>query len=164
MNAIDYMTRFEEDGLHLFELLGFDAHSGELKNTFNLLANSQRQHLGKLLAIKRDVPPGIGESALLERTSGLSNGFEMLLTSHDLQHALKNDPDAFWHIVHAEEEFIKLLEGVAHAEKETACRQLLDHLITTEKGHLEHIENIYEFITTPHSFLEWGEFSNLQRL
>lgn len=164
MNAIDYVTHIEEEGLQLFELLGFDAPNQELKNTYNLLANSQRRHLASLLAMKTETAATRSESALLERTKCLSNGFERLLDSRDIMHELKNDPDAFWHVVRTEEECIKLMEGMAHAEKETASRKLLDRLIAGEKDHLENIENIYAFVTAPHTFLEWGEFSNLQRL
>jgi rubrerythrin len=164
MTAIDYMTRFEEDGLQLYELLGFTSQNQELKNTFNLLADSQRRHLTTLLSMKNEVQSTIGESELLGRTTVLTNGFQRLLESHDIQRELKNDPEAFWHILRTEQECIKLMEGVAHAEPEESNRTLLNRLIVEEKEHLEKIENIYEFITTPRSFLEWGEFSNTRQL
>jgi rubrerythrin len=41
MNAIEYMIAFEEDGLHLYELLAFTSTNDELRTTFNLLADSQ---------------------------------------------------------------------------------------------------------------------------
>jgi len=164
MNAIDYVTRFEEDGLHLYELLAYGTENKELKTTFGLLANSQRKHLAALLALQKGAEGEVGDSPLIERTHGLINGFERLLESHDIHKELQHDPDAFWHILNAEQECIRMIEGVAHAEADAGTRKLLEQLVSTEKEHLEKIENIYEFITTPHTYLEWGEFSNLHPL
>jgi rubrerythrin len=154
------MTRFEEDGLHLYELLEYGSENSELKTTFGLLADSQRRHLAGLLALRDNSAGKVRDSALIERTKKLTNGFERLLESHDIHVELKHDPDAFWHILNAEQECIKIMEGIAHAETDAETRRLLDRMVTDEKEHLERIENIYEFITAPHSFLEWGEFSN----
>jgi hypothetical protein len=163
MNAIDYLTRFEEDGLHLYELLAFDTTNPELKTTFGLLAGSQRQRLTELLALRKTIGES-DNSSLIERTKGIPNGFERLLESHDIHQELKHDPDAFWHILNAEQECIKTMEGIALAEADGVTRKLLEQLVTKEREHLERIEGIYEFITTPHTFLEWGEFSNLHPL
>jgi rubrerythrin len=164
MNAIDYLTRFEEDGLHLYELLEYGTENKELKTTFGLLANGQRKHLAELLAVRECAGGTIRDSALIERTKGISNGFERLLESHDVHKELQHDPDAFWHILNAEQECIRMMEGIAHAEPDMGTRRLLDQLVTSEKEHLEKIVNIYDFITAPHTYLEWGEFSNLHSL
>ena len=164
MNAIDYMTRFEQDGLHLYELLEFEAENKEMKTTFGLLANRQRRHLEALHALERESAGKVTDSALVEKTNCLVNGFEQLLEARDIHAALKNDPDAFGHILRAEQECIKLMAGMAHAESDAGNKRLLYQLVEEEKAHLENIENIYEFITTPRTFLEWGEFSNLHQL
>ena len=135
-----------------------------MKTTFGLLANRQRHHIEALLALKRERGDEVADSALIDKTSSLVNGFEQLLDARDLHAELKNDPDAFWHILHAEEECIKLMAGMAHAETDAGNKRLLYQLVEEEKAHLENIENIYEFITTPHTYLEWGEFSNLHQL
>jgi rubrerythrin len=164
MNAIDYITRFEEDGLHLYELLEYGTENKELKTTFGLLANSQRKHLADLLALRENSAGTIRDSALIERTKGLINGFERLLESHDIHKELQHDPDAFWHILNAEQECIRMMEGIAHAEPDEQSRRLLEQLAMSEKEHLEKIVNIYDFITKPHTYLEWGEFNNQQSL
>lgn len=163
MNAIEFVRCFEEDGLRLFELLGFDTENRELRTTFNLLANTQRAHIAELLAMGKRVS-GDTDFPVLERTKGLTNGFSRLLASSDIHREMKTDPDAFGHIVHAEEEFISMLEGIANNEADSTKHALLMQLLQGEKGHLEKIENIYDFIKTPHTYLEWGEFSNLHPL
>ncbi len=37
-------------------------------------------------------------------------------------------------------------------------------LAEDEKEHLSIVENIYEFVEKPRTFLAWGEFSNLKEL
>lgn len=164
MTAIDFMTRFEEDGLHLYELLAYNTTNPELRTTYGLLANGQRRHIAELLALKQSTAGQVGDSVFVDRAKPLINGFSRLLECHDIHAEMKNDPDAFWHVVNAEQEFIRLMEGMAHAEPADANRQLLQRLVDEEKEHLEKIENIYDFIKTPHTYLEWGEFSNLHPL
>ena len=104
------------------------------------------------------------ETTLLERAGTLEYGFRRLLFDHDLIKAMKNDRDAFEHVIHAEEDVIRLFEGVARAEKSEGTRKMLAMLAEDEKEHLAEIEEIYEFIEKPHCYLEWGEFSNLKAL
>ena len=164
MNAIDYMIGFEEDGLHLYELLAFDCANDELRTTFNLLADSQRGHLTELLDMKGKIGTVGSESTLVERAECLTNGFRRLLESHDIHRELKSDPDAVWHILNAEEGYIRLLEGMAKSEPVDEVRDLLERMVEDEREHLDKIVNIYEFIKAPHTYLEWGEFSNLHSL
>jgi len=164
MNAIEYMIGFEEDGLHLYEALACDSTNAELKTTFNLLADSQRRHLVDLLELKDSRKEILADSALIERATHVTNGFRRLLESHDIHVELKSDPDAMWHILNAEEEYIKLLEGMAKVESAEEMKDFLGRMLEDERGHLDKIVNIYEFIKAPHTYLEWGEFSNLHTL
>jgi rubrerythrin len=88
----------------------------------------------------------------------------MALFNHDLNKEMRNDRDAFEHVVHAEDEMIKLCEGMAKAEEEEKVKALLNWFVKDEKRYLEEIEGIYEFVEAPHCYLEWGEFSNLHTL
>jgi len=164
MNVIDFMIQREQDGLRLYELLGHETADPRVKEIFELLADRQRVHLGALEALKENVDPADADSMLAERTQHVGNGFRQLLDSPDILRQLKNDPDAFVHIVKAEDESIQLLEGMAKAESRENIRTLLESMAEEEKGHLVNIENIYDFMETPRTFLEWGEFSNLHPL
>ncbi len=74
------------------------------------------------------------------------------------------DPDGFYHVVKAEEENIRILEGMAASEPSETASLLLQELADDERKHLEIMENIYDFVEKPHSYLECGEFSNLNQL
>src|SRR5690242_8326535 len=66
MNPIDFVTRFEEDGLHLYEILGEEATSEEQKTIFNLLAETQREHMKKLATLNENVKGEAVKSSTVE--------------------------------------------------------------------------------------------------
>jgi len=164
MNAIEFMARFEEDGLRFFETLCAESLDAERKELFELLADNQKRHLGSLEKLKKNLHGIETDAALVDRAGVVVNGFRRTLGNCDILKACKQDVDAFDHIVKAEEEMIELLDGMAKAEPEENTRELLLLLADEEKQHLSRMENIYEFIEAPRSFLEWGEFSNLHPL
>lgn len=164
MNTLNFMNRFEESGLQLYETLRNEAADYELKELFTLLVDGQKKHLAALEKMKGNVKSEDADSLMMERACHLTNGFSRLLESHDIMHQLKNDQDAFCHIIKAEDEIIQLLEGVARTEPKADARKLIEQIVEDEKQHLSEIENIYEFVEAPRTFLEWGEFSNLHPL
>jgi rubrerythrin len=164
MNALEFMTKFERDCLSFYEALGREAKDRERKELYELLADTQKNHLQRLEEIMGSQGLIEADSELLDRTAPLDFGFHKLLIDHELIKALRYDQDAFDHVVHAEEDVIRLFEGMARAEKQEGIRQMLAMLADDEKEHLAEIEGIYEFIERPHSYLEWGEFSNLKPL
>jgi len=164
MNALDFMTRFEEDCLHFYESLGRDEQNPGMKGLYELLADSQKRHLDALETLKETTRHADAESLLVERADHVINGFREMLFSHDIMKEMKNDRDAFAHVIHAEEEMIRLCEGMAKAEPKENTKVLLAWLAENEKRHLEEIEGIYDFVESPGCYLEWGEFSNLRPL
>jgi len=164
MDAIEFMARFEEDGLRFFEALGAECTDAERKELFELLADNQKRHLGSLEKLKENLHGIETDTTLVDRAGEVVNGFRRTLCSCDILQEFKQDADAFDHIVRAEEEVIELLDGMAKAETEENTRELLVLLAEGEKEHLSRMESIYEFIEAPHTYLEWGEFSNLHPL
>ncbi|HEY3308206.1 MAG TPA: ferritin family protein [Desulfuromonadaceae bacterium] len=162
LNAIDFMIKAEEDGLQLYEMLSREAINQELKDMFALLADSQKSHLMALQTIKSNL--STSELASMEVKAELVNGFDKLLNRQNFFQMLRNDQDAFWHVVTTEEEIISTLEGLASNEPHDQMRRVLERVVADEKEHLNRIENIYEFMEAPLSYLAWGEFSNLRPL
>jgi len=164
MNAIDSMMRIEEDGLRLYEMLSQEAPTDELKEIFALLADSQKRHLDILVGLKKRLGSVDAEAMPVPNSFYLNNGFRRLMKNRDLIGTLKNDPDGFGHIVTTEEEVIRVLEGLAACEPHKEMCRIMQRIARDEREHLSRIENIYDFIETPHTYLEWGEFSNLRTL
>lgn len=164
MNAIEFMTRFERDCLSFYENLGKRAKERELKDLYALLADAQRRHLARLERIIGRGAKSDSESMLLDRAAGLDFGMTRFIFSHDLAKAMQSDRDAFEHVVHAEEDVIRLFEGMIDSEPNQKSRRILSRLAEDEKEFLAEIEEIYEFVEKPGCYLEWGEFSNLRPL
>jgi rubrerythrin len=164
MNVFDYAIRLEERGVQLFEQLKQDTENHELRQIFDSLRSMEEEHLTSLRAMKQVVTAEEAKSTMVDRAWQVKDGFEKLLESSDILHELKMDPDGFYHIVKAEEENIRMLEGMAATEPSETASLLLQELADEEKKHLEVIENIYDFMEKPHTYLEWGEFSNLNQL
>lgn len=164
MNTIDFISRFENDCLSFYKTLAAGAESTELKRLYELLADSRERHLDLIGTLKETVREEDMTSELAERAGHVVNGCRMALTAGDFNKEMRGDGDAFAHVFHAEEEMIKLCEGMAKAEEREQVKALLNWFVVDEKRHLEEIEGIYEFVEAPRCYLEWGEFSNLRSL
>jgi rubrerythrin len=164
MNAINYLTRFETDCLDLYAVISQATDDPEKKGLYSLLTDARQRHLDRLLAMGENLPSDAAESAIVDRAGQVMNVCRQTLLSPDIMKAMRNDHDAFDHIVHAEEEMIKLCTGMARSEDHAAVKQLLNWFVEDEKKHLEEIEGIYDFVESPHCYLEWGEFSNMRTL
>lgn len=163
MNVLEFMTKFERDCLNFYETLGSEAKNPELTELYSLLADTQKRHLARLEEILT-TKEGKAETVLLDRIDGHEFGLGKLLFDHDQIRALNNDRDSFEHVVKAEEEVIRLFEGMARTEQSEGTRKVLTMLADGEREHLAEIEGIYDFVEKPDCYLEWGEFSNLKSL
>ena len=164
MNTFEFLGRFENDCLSFYRTLAAEATNPELMELYDLLADSRKRHLDLLGALKGTLRSEDLTSELTERAEHVINGCRMALTARDFDKEMRNDSDAFGHVVNAEDEMIKLCEGMAKAEEGEQVKSLLNWFVEDEKRHLEEIEGIYEFVEAPRCYLEWGEFSNLHPL
>lgn len=164
MNTLEFLARFENDCLSLYRTLAAEAASPELKELYGLLTDTRTRHLELLESLKKTVRNEDVLSEYAERAAHVINGFRMALTARDLNAEMRNDRDAFDHVIKGEEEMIRLCEGMAKTEAGEGVKALLNWFVTDEKRHLEEVEGIYEFMEAPHTYLAWGEFSNLGAL
>ncbi len=164
MNTLEFLSRFENDCLSFYNTLAAETANPELKGLYELLADSRKRHLDLLEPLKETVRSEEMTSELTERAGHVINGCRMALSARDLDKEMRGDSDAFGHVVRAEDEMIRLCEGMAKAEEGEQVKALLNWFVEEEKRHLEEIEGIYEFVEAPHCYLEWGEFSNLHPL
>ena len=164
MNTLEFINRFENDCLSFYNTLAAETTDPELKRLYALLADSRKRHLDLLDPLIESVRKEDLTSELTERAGHVVNGCRMALTARDFNKEMRDDSDAFGHVVRAEGEMITLCEGMARAEVGEEVKALLNWFVKDEKRHLEEIEGIYEFVEAPRSYLEWGEFSNLHPL
>ena len=159
MNVFEFAMRLEEESRTHYEKLANDAETAELKSIFSLLAESEREHHEHLTILKSATDPVVAESIALDRAGNFVHDLVGTVAASDL---LRNDDDGYRHALKQEEISISLYEKMADREPNAAASTLLKTMAAEERHHLEMIENIYDFVESPRTYLEWGEFSNLR--
>lgn len=161
MNVFDFAIRMEEDGMKLYTKLAEEAQEPELKTIFGLLAAEEQKHLEFFEAMKKGENPSSVVSIALQNAR---SAFRKLVERNDPRQILRCDPDGYRHSIKAEEDFIRLYEDLAGKEKNEHVAALMRQIAEEERTHLNIMENIFEFMEAPKTFLAWGEFSNLNEL
>jgi rubrerythrin len=159
MNVFDFAMRMEEESREHYEKLAATAKSPELKNIFGLLADSEREHHEHLTLLKAGTEPKLAQSVALER---IKDRIHELVKNFIPTDVPESDYDGYRHAIKTEEESIRLYEELAEQEPNAATARLLRQLAEEERHHLEVVENIYDFVESPDTYLAWGEFSNLR--
>lgn len=161
MNVFDFAIKMEEDGRKFYEKLAEEANEPELKSIFTLLAAEESQHRDIFQAMKDGQDPVKADSKSMENAKSI---FQKLMEKKDAYGILSKDPDCYLHSIKTEEDYIKLYEDMARKERNVHVKELLLKIAEEEKNHLNIMENIYDFMESPRTFLAWGEFSNLREL
>ncbi|GFE57628.1 ferritin family protein [Geobacter sp. AOG1] len=159
MNVFDFAMEKEEESRKFYEKLAAAARTNELKTIFNLLAESEREHHEHLAALKAGTDSRRAESVVLERAR---DELGKIVGEAVPETILAEDQDGYGHAIKAEEESIRLYEELAEKEQNVSAAGILKRIAEEEKHHLEVMENIYEFVESPRTYLAWGEFGNLK--
>ena len=159
MNIFDCAIKMEQDARMYYEKLAAATAVPELKNLFTLLAASEQEHHDALVEMKENTDVKKAEFKVLQEAACL---FKPLLAKRDLMAELKEDPDAYQHVVKEEEKGIRFYEELAVQAKDEGAREILLMIAKEERKHLNIVENIYSFVESPKTYLAWGEFSNLK--
>lgn len=159
MNVFDFALKMEEDGSAFYRKLAAETNVPEFKTIFSMLADAEQGHHDAIEAMKNGVPAEKADSKVLEKSK---NVFQNLLDRKQALTMLQGDPDGYRHAIRIGEEGIKLYEEMAGKETNPVAVKILLMLAEEERKHLNIMENIYDFVEAPHTFLAWGEFSNLK--
>jgi rubrerythrin len=145
-----------------YERLSDAVTEKELKRLFSMLSAAENEHIEKLIVLKdnMDKAGGLSLNALDESVCVFSPHID----PRHLAETLRNDPDAYMHVVHEEEETIEFFDQLKNQAENEDMKKLCQVLADKEREHLTMLENIYFFVEEPRTYLEWGEFSNLKGL
>jgi rubrerythrin len=158
MNVLDFALQMEADGKAYYEKLAAESSSKELQNLFTLLAAAEQVHFDALMARKKEAAFTGVESSLLDEARNI---FERLMAMKG-EGSFRYDADGYRHAVKAEEQSIGFYDDAANREESPDVKRLLRALADEERIHLNIVENIYDFVESPKTFLAWREFSNLK--
>lgn len=159
MNVFDCAIKIEEETREYYEGLKEEAVEPEMKTLFSMLAASEEEHGKRLLRLKERM-----DGAAVAGLNHSACTFRPLLSQRELLEESARDPNLYRFAVGNEEREIRFYEELAAAAPDRRARRSLKMLAAAERRHLENIENIYSFVETPRTYLEWSEFSNLREL
>jgi rubrerythrin len=162
MNILECTIKMKQETRSHYERLSEAVTEKELKRLFSMLAAAEEEHIEKLIALKdnMDKVGGLSFNALGESVCVFSPHID----PRHLAETLRNDPDAYMHVVHEEEETIEFFDQLKNEAESEDMKRMCQVLADKEREHLNMLENIYFFVEEPRTYLEWGEFSNLKGL
>jgi rubrerythrin len=162
MNLIECTIKMKQETKSHYERLTEAVGEPELKRLFSLLAAAEEEHIGKLMVLKDDMSK-IGSAGFNSLAESVCV-FNPHIDPRHLAEELRNDPDAYLHVVHEEEDTIEFFDQLKSQTGNDQMKRICQALADKEREHLTTLENIYFFVEEPRTFLEWGEFSNLKGL
>ena len=162
MNIIECTLKIKEEMRTHYENLSGAVTDVTMKRLFTLLAAAEQEHIDRILQI-RDEAVSAG-SDIGDRLAAGVCVFSPGIDPRRAAESLSDDPDAYLHVTHDEEDaigfFDRLKEQAGNEEMGRICGALAER----EREHLSRLEHIYSFVEEPRTYLAWGEFSNLRAL
>lgn len=158
MDAFEFALGMELDGKAYYENLAGETSQPGLKKVFLGLAADEQKHYDTILAIRGLGSVGMADSAVLEDARGI---FRELVEEKRNSPAPSTELLAYRHAMTIEARSVKFYEEAARLETEPAVSGLFQRIAEEEKKHFTVMDNIYSYMLAPHTFLAWGEFSNL---
>ena len=162
MNILECTIKMKRETCAHYSRLAESVTDNELKRLFSLLAAAEDEHIDKLVALKGTMN-GINASTFKPLDESVCV-FSPHIDPRHLAETLRNDPDAYLHVVHEEEETIEFFDQLKDQAENEQMKRICQTLADKEREHLTMLENIYFFVEEPRTYLEWGEFSNLKGL
>jgi rubrerythrin len=162
MNILECTIKMKQETRAHYERLSQVVTEKELKRLFSLLASAEDEHIGKLVELKNSMKKG--ENIAVTTLDESVCVFSPHIDPRHLAETLRNDPDAYRHVVQEEEETIEFFDQLKIQAKDEEMKKVCQALADREREHLTMLENIYFFVEEPRTYLEWGEFSNLKSL
>lgn len=165
MNILECTIKMKQQTREHYERLSDAVVDPGLKKLFEMLAASEAEHITKLEKLNAGMNVvTAGEVADFGSLDESVCVFTPHLDPRHLAEALKDDPDAYGHVVQEEKETIEFFEQMKDQADNEHLKRIFRILAERERDHLAALENIYFFMEEPRTYLEWGEFSNLKRL
>ncbi len=161
MNIIECTIKMRREAQANYANLSQTVAGKDLKRLFAMLAAAEDEHIDNLRGINDQFKLS---AATENRLSDSVCVYNPLIDLRNPGKALRNDPDAYIHLLKEEEDTIEFFDRLAtEAETETMKKVCLA-AAEKERDYLQMVENIYSFAEDPRTYLEWGEFSNLRTL
>ena len=159
MNLFDFAMKMEMDGKSYYlQLAEQSAHVG-LKSIFTSLAADEQKHYDAVNFMKSGVESSMAETTVLDAAK---NVFQGLVQDKTLLGSMRKSLDGYYLAMKVEADSVRLYEDMASKETREKTALLLQKIANEEKKHYNIMENLYDLVLAPQTYLAWGEFSNLK--
>jgi len=162
MNILECTIKMKKETRAHYGRLAEAVTDAELKRLFSLLADAEGEHIDKLVTLQDNMKKNNVQD--LNRLEESVCVYSPHIDPRHLAEALRNDPDAYRHVVEEEEETIEFFDQLSDQAGSEELKRICRLQAAKEREHLTMLENIYFFVEEPRTYLEWGEFSNLKTL
>lgn len=159
MNIFDFAMKMELDGKAYYEKLATETPVIGLKAIFTNLAEDEQKHHDTIQAIKAGSEWDMKATTVLEQAKNL---FMDLMGDKTIVGGLRKSLDGYEHARKIEADSVRLYEDMAKKADNPETVQLLLKIANEEKKHYNIMDNLYDLVLAPQTFLAWGEFSNLK--
>jgi rubrerythrin len=133
MNILECTIKMKQETRAHYERLSDIVNEKELKRLFSLLAAAEDEHIGKLVSLKNSMSKT--ETASFNLLNESVCVFSPHINPHQLAETLRNDPDAYRHVVQEEEEtiefFDQLKDQAENEQMKKLCKTLADKSVST---------------------------------
>ena len=159
MNLFDFAMKMELDGKAYYERLAEQTFHEGLKAIFTMLSADEQKHYEAISNLKSGIEGFITETTVHETAK---NVFQGLKEDKILLGSMHKSLDAYYFAMKIEADSVRLYEDMARKEKRAETAQLMQKIADEEKKHYNIMENLYDLLLAPQTYLAWGEFSNLK--
>ncbi len=158
MNLYKFAQATEASGIRFYQKMATDSKEDGVKRIFSMLAADEKKLLEKIQLMQQRYP----EIADVKcgRLRKDANVFDEL-RKNSSPSRISSDLEAYHLAQQAEKKIVRQYQKAAAAESKPVIKQFLLWLAALEQHELEEIEQLFDFVNAPTSYLEWGEFSNL---
>ena len=160
MDTFDFAMGMELDGKKYYEKLANETPHAGLSTIFTRLAKDEQKHYDVIQSLKADATATMANTTVLEESKNL---FQELMTDNFIVGSMQKDLDGYRHAVKIEADSVRFYEDAASKESSKETADLLLRIAGEEKKHFNIMDNLYDFALKPEYYLEWREFSNLNK-
>jgi rubrerythrin len=159
MNLFDFAMKMELNGKELYEKLAGQTDHVGLKAIFTSLAADEQKHYDIVNALKSGAESSMAETTVLDKAQSVFRG---LMEDKILLGSMRKSLDGYYFAMKIEADSVRLYEDMARKETRAETAMLLQKIADEEKKHYNIMENLYDLLLAPQTYLAWGEFSNLK--
>ena len=159
MNLFDFAMKMELDGKACYEGFAEQTPHAGLRAIFTSLAADEQKHYDVVIALKSGEESFLAETTVLDAAKSV---FQGLAQDANLLGSMHRSLDGYHFAMKIEAESARLYEDMASREARAGTAALLRKIAEEEKKHYNIMENLYDLVLAPQTYLAWGEFSNLK--